>query len=68
MAATLAVIAKTLQRTAPAAAANAIAVLATIRCRSHGPSAMKIMTSAATDSDHNWLAVGGVERPFAFSA
>jgi hypothetical protein len=65
MAVTLAVIAKTLQRTAPAAAANAFAVPAAIRCRSHGPSAMKTMTSAATDSDHNRLAVGGVGRPFA---
>jgi hypothetical protein len=56
---TFAVIAITVQRTTPAAAASIIARVGPIQSRRRGPITTNTSTSAPTDSDHNKLAVGG---------
>jgi hypothetical protein len=65
IAVTSAVTAITDRRTTPAPAASAIARDGPIRSRSRGPITPNTTTSAATDSDHSTLAVGG-DIPAAF--
>jgi hypothetical protein len=59
------VIAITVQRTMPAAAASVIARIGRMQPRRRGPITTNTSTSAPTDSDHNKLAVGG-DIPAAF--